>query len=774
MLAGLLHDAGKFLQKGSFKGLDISGKHPEVSARFVRAFEETFSRVCDINLLETLVLKHHEHSDFPENLRVDSAPENAKPLALLVSRADNYSSSERGKAASGYRDYKTRPLETVFCRLEIGKELPEQLSYRAAPYAVKNTFPGKSDANSEQDLNRLLQEFGQEFSDLARTEPAFDALYTGLYSLLLKYAWCIPSNSQEEVADVSLFDHLKTTSAIASCLYNYHKDMGDLGLETIKKDREEKFILTVGDISGIQDYIFSGISIGAGGMARKLRARSFKINMISELAAYALIDRLELPVANIIMSSGGKFYVLLPNTERSREVVRQLQEEVDRWLLDEYQGELALNLASHTFSGRDFNTFGTVTEAVNRRLADKKQQPFTGILQAGGEWLEDKFVFHVHDEKGLGICRGCSREFALEVVDDMPYGRRCLQELELGRKIPRARFLQITGSESDITLAGGIGLKIKENEGQLGEKSLVFALNDTVLPAGHSVLTREVANHVPAEDGRIVTFEEIAARSRGVKKLGLLKADVDNLGQLFAFGLKRESDSLDSISRMTTLSRMLDHFFSGHVNKMLQKDYPTCYTVYSGGDDLIVIGPWDQVLTLASDLHGRFTRFTGSNANITLSAGIAFAKPRTPVIKTIDNAEVMLEQSKEQPNPKTGTGRNQASVFGRTMSWEGFSVVKTEGQRLADWAVRKKMSSSELWNLKTYDQMYREYLEKQEVAGLLYKAFLAYQIGRMKKDRSIDAGVLKWHEELLGSVDSRMENLGAAVDYAFSLTREGD
>lgn len=774
MLGSLLHDAGKFLQKGRFGGLDISGKHPEVSGRFVRAFEETFAGVCDFKLLETLVTKHHEHPDFPGHLRVDSAPEESRGLALLVSRADNYSSSERGSAAAGYHDYRIRPLESVFCRLEIGRGIPPQLSYRAGPYAVENTFPGEASVNSEQDLNRLLQEFGKEFSGLAKMQPDFESLYTGLYSLFLKYAWCIPSNSQEEVADVSLFDHLKTTSAIASCLYLYHKDRDDMTAAAIKKDSEDKFMLVVGDISGIQEYIFSGISIGAGGMARKLRARSFMINMISELAAYTIVKRMNLPVANIIMSSGGKFYVLLPNTSRTAEVILQLQAETDRWLLDDYQGELVLNLACHPFSGRGFSTFGTVTETANRKLAEKKQQPFAGILQEGGRWLESSFVHEVHNEKGLGICRGCGREFAVEETDGITYGKRCLHELELGRKIPRTRFLQFTESRADISLAGETGLAMKENENQLSQKGLVFALNDNVLPAGTAVLPREIANHIPVEEGRVITFEDIAGKSRGIKKLGLLKADVDNLGQLFAFGLKRDTENLDSISRMTTLSRMLDHFFSGHINKMLREDYPSCYTVFSGGDDLVVIGPWDQVMDFASALRERFLRFTGSNANITLSAGIAFTRPRTPVIKTIESAEIMLEQSKERPNHQTGESKNQASVFGRTMTWEGFDAARAEGQRLADWAAKNSLSSSELWNLKKYDRMYQDYLENNEVSGLLYKAFLAYQIGRMKKGHGADRDMLKWHEDLLGAADGRMENLGVSVDYAFSITRKGD
>jgi CRISPR-associated protein Csm1 len=294
------------------------------------------------------------------------------------------------------------------------------------------------------------------------------------------------------------------------------------------------------------------------------------------------------------------------------------------------------------------------------------------------------------------------------------------------------------------------------------------------LPAGVAALPRELANYVPTENGQVITFDEIARLSRGIKRLGLLKADVDNLGKIFAFGLKRDDQSLDSISRMSTLSRMLDHFFSGCVNALLKDNYPTCYTVYSGGDDLVIIGPWDQVVGLAAELQARFRQFVADNSNITISAGIAMTRSRSPVNKAIEAAETMLELSKEKENPFTGKNRNQISIYRKNMTWESFSVIIGEGERLAGWAGGKKISSSELRNLKQYDLLYIDYIDHNNVQGLLYKAFLAYQLGRMKKEGKTDSVVLRWHEELLGETDAKLENLGPAVDYALSIIREGD
>ncbi len=123
VLAGLLHDIGKLLQRGSFGGLDIRGKHPAISGNFITAFAECFNEVSDIALLKTLVQKHHESQYFEPDLNINSiSNQHIRTLASLVSLADNLSSSERGGPSAGYQDYKETPLASVLER--INSEIP--------------------------------------------------------------------------------------------------------------------------------------------------------------------------------------------------------------------------------------------------------------------------------------------------------------------------------------------------------------------------------------------------------------------------------------------------------------------------------------------------------------------------------------------------------------------------------------------------------------------------------------------------------------------------
>ncbi len=72
VLAALLHDIGKFLQRDSFGKLDITGKHYQVSANFVSAFSDYFKDVSDVSLLKTLIQTHHESPQSPSELQVQT------------------------------------------------------------------------------------------------------------------------------------------------------------------------------------------------------------------------------------------------------------------------------------------------------------------------------------------------------------------------------------------------------------------------------------------------------------------------------------------------------------------------------------------------------------------------------------------------------------------------------------------------------------------------------------------------------------------------------
>ncbi|CCO07705.1 type III-A CRISPR-associated protein Cas10/Csm1 [Desulforamulus hydrothermalis] len=761
LLAGLLHDIGKFLQKGDFaKSLKVSGKHPALSAGFVKAWSLVFEKVTDVQLLIELVQRHHESHIFPSELLVQQADPKIRPLAYLISTADNYSSAERGEQSGEYRDYKTVPLASVFARLKLNHSTPEVYHYKLHTLNPVNAFPKSFKTLDLQQTNKYLNAFGEEFKTLATSInlAEFNCLFTHLLALLQRYTWCIPSNTQETLPDISLFDHLRTTSAIAACLYRYHEEKDSLKNEQAITDKKEnKFRIIVGDISGIQNYIFDIANIGVGGVAKRLRARSFFLNMLSEIISHRLIEIFGLPITNVVMSSGGKFYVLVPNISGSEQKIVKWQNELDQWSVNEFNGEIVINLAQTTFNGQAFCDFGGILAELSEELNHRKRTPLKGYLVNNGTWASEQFVINL-SQTATELCRSCNKRtvsYSARSHDDLCW--HCQRDLHMGSLLPSTEYIAFTRSN--------VPAQYKRNTFHIYENYsislfshvpakdypayLVYKLTGSEVGeiANHPALPRFTANYIPLahEDncsnclgcqdeqpspGQPLYFDCLANRARGRKLLGYLKADVDNLGQLFVFGLRNQQADRNSISRIATMSRMLDLFFSGRVEQLLNNQFNNCYTVFSGGDDLLIVGPWDEIIKLAIKVQKEFSEFTNNNTNITLSAAVSLLKPGIPVSRSVVVAENALEQSKETVLKGETEGRNQLTFLGRTCKWSKAEQLLNSAERLAGWVNNDTLSTGFVRKLLGLFKIYKLYYDNGDARGLKYLPLLTYTVAR--------------------------------------------
>jgi len=783
IMGALLHDVGKMLQRGSFGSLDTKGKHPKVSADFISAFKDFFSKFADVDLLQTLVQRHHEDPRLGEDLICKNAPEAYKALSYLVSRADNYSSSERGEKAEDYQDFKSVPLVSIFSRIKLDRTMPEKLRYHTKPLNPEDVFPVKLDEYESDELNKHLQDFGEEFSTLVKdAEQAgqidFDNIFANIITILTRYSWCIPSNTQEEIPDVSLFDHLKTTCAIAACLYQYH--VPDLKESEIKDDKADKFILLAGDLSGIQKYIFNITHIGAGGVAKRLRARSFQINLLSEIVSHKILHAFNLPLANILMSSGGKFYILLPNTGGANDRIKAIKRDIDKWFYERLNAEINLNIETTCLSGDDFDNYGEVLRRLNQSLLSIKKRPFTELLTENGLWNEDVAALNINFGDEEKLCKACNK-FPGDLRDGKFICDRCEDDKIIGQKLPSTRFIAFyrhDNGEFKDYLGRSFSLfeKPHDAKGAYLVLSLEEFTNDSKLPMTHRFIANYISTFISndecsdcrnniscsekdhAREGQPKFFECIANESTGRSMLGYLKADVDNLGGVFACGLEGNN----TVSRIATLSRMLDVFFSGYMEKLISDNYPELYTVYSGGDDVLVIGPWDSIIKFADELNREFKRFTCNNENITLSAGIAFVKHNYPVFRAVEMADNFLDISKDR-------GKDSLTLFGQTVKWREVLEIIKESEKLSTWLKDKQISSGFANNLLYYSQMNNKFRENRQTEYLRFLPLMTYDIAR---NISIEKREIRtWAEGLKDLNNTVLLNLGIIASFALNANR---
>lgn len=609
-----------------------------------------------------LVLYHHNHtkSNYPD-------------LCSILKKADHHSASER-EDIDDTQEVNKSPLISLFSKivLEGNDKVDEQyiplnkLSLddgsfnNLKPAAKKDTMGGW---NLVPEYNRLWNEFNSEF-ELIQNKTDFNTLL----ALLKKYASTMPSAAYKSKSDISLYDHSKTTAALAVSRYLFNRD-GDVKLT--QNNDLNCYLAIEGDISGIQKFIFkiSSPQEAQSGMSKRLRGRSLYLTLLCDAIATHIAEELELCEANILFCGGGRFTIIGPNTKTAKEKLAEIKSKINKFFIDEFNAELYLALVLIECCGDDLDKFGQITRKLSNKLNEDKKHKFS-------DNLDDVFNFDEEikyddlcsvcgmpydcksDEKTCDICESHEKlgqnsvnaKYMIKCIDisedvfnnDNYKGIYIIRPIKIG-------YYFIKNDSKLVDTINGLSKKCKQVEViKLNDTNFLnlanYEFNDNVSFSfsfmGNTVPNFKKYYHMP------LYFEHLAEISKGSNKLGVLKMDVDNLGLILSEGLREVYGNNCSISRISSLSSQLDMFFSGFVNNIasdfkvyskvfdnekfdeiklnIQNDnklenvihvfkpkeelndnekkkleeyaIPTIHITYSGGDDLLVLGPYDDII----------------------------------------------------------------------------------------------------------------------------------------------------------------------------------
>lgn len=767
LCASLLHDIGKFLQRG----YDRQAPHYEMSELFV---QENAGSFHDAELVRCLVGHHHEAQYVPESARPGSiADERRRMLAYLVSAADSQSAAERSQSASGSGYQPFVPMDSVFSQVNLGAGVADRQHHRLSVLFSGDVFPhsaGDEDRYDEQEyqehVHRFLLEFREQFA------APYEHMADTLMHLLQKYLWCIPSDTTVEDRDISLADHMKVSCALAACFYRWHEVNGWTE-QSVRNSKIAKSYLLCGDISGIQNFIYSIAEVGTSGVARRLRGRSYRISMLTDLIAIRILRELDLPLACRIMSAGGQFYLLIPNTDKEKATAAEAVRRISDWLLRTFNGEIAISVGGCEITGEDLSQsrFDEVLSRVRSELSLAKQRKFADILGS------DRVVLPL-DYHGRRACSICGKRPAdLSPEEGTAECEYCRADRELGRALVSDTAWLVV-SDTQTAQAEPVFddptwfVSIVTEEARIRSLSpiLVFDLRGPSLVRGVASGYQLHAGYVPRSgDGSVKTFECIANASEGVKLLGVLRADVDHLGLIFTLGMRNRA----SLSRIATMSSMLHYFFAYELPRLLAREFPDTYTAYAGGDDLMLIGPWNQTILLSQRISAEFRKFTAENPNITLSAAIGTYKQKSPIATASRQTGELLERSK-------AAGRNRLTVFDTTIEWSDFDTAREWKQSLLDASCDSDhaLSSGFVYRLLGYRGQAMRYFAEKAAREVMYRPHLAYDIARNLLDKDgdprIDTGLF---DKLCGLVNADVQRwslLGLAIPWYIYLTRRGE
>jgi CRISPR-associated protein Csm1 len=711
-LAGLLHDVGKFAQRAGV----MPGAHAEIGAELVEQWRTWLPST---------------HADLSSAIRQHGAANPTGRLARIVRLADRLAGGDREPASGPSADPATIALAPVLGRVTLGSEtIGETRGYALSPLSTSHDvlFPQPAPARvTREGYAQLWQSFTRDLVLLERSGPIVDDLrLAALLAVLRKYLWCVPAatpgyadEDDAVVADVSLYDHLKTTAALAACLQVALSDDDLDGLLRAGQHWDRPLARLVrGDFSGIQSFIYRIARPEAEGefehIAKRLRGRSFYLSLLCEVAADFFMRTLGLSAINVLFVGGGRFDLLVPAGAATQAALDAAQARLDDWLLETFTGELGLQIVAADLHAADAVDMRRVYAELDTRLAAGKQRKWERRV------LEEDF--HVSPRDEYHACPVCH---TLAIKEPGSPCDQCRQHADLGRRLPHAAYLALAYGDAplpagawltDFQQALGVRVAVlskdEANElfaalGRAGAARPALMLHQlnatdflrTDAPSGTGLSFRFLANAAPVAlrelrvpgappdetvgPHEVLHFEAIAHLSTGAKRLGVLKADVDHLGLLFGEGLLGEHDR-PTIARFAALSGATDVFFSGWLNELCadvarkwtidqaalprSDQHPWAnqvtglfYVMYAGGDDLLIIGPWDATLALAERLQSDWSDYACRNPNVKLSAGLILAKPRYPVQRFAAEADEALHDAKGP--------RNSIGVFSRVVPW---------------------------------------------------------------------------------------------------------
>lgn len=662
-LAGLLHDIGKFWQRAdncdnfhesNILSLNVKNNVSNLSpvtqdgyvkyahSGYTQQFLEEHSKVFnqffndnqdkDDNFIN-LAIYHHKPETF---------------LQEIIQLADWWSSGiDRQKLYEKHeldKDYRNRPLINIFKNLKVYNFVKDKnqikdvnTSSNHFHFSLNKLSLSKEVIFSHAETNigqkayeDLWNKFIKDFEKIPTNN--FRVFADTLYYVLQTYLWCIPASTlKKEVHDSNLFEHSKTAAAIALCLYDYCAEKQITDIKKINEKHRPISLVSI-DISGIQSFIYN---ISSKGAAKALKGRSFYLQLLMDTIINEILYDLDYYRSNVLYSSGGKAYLLLPNTTKVNEGLEKYQEKLEHWLFEKFNGDIYVSIGKVDFffdksrqdgegeKGKkylinDSNKYCFIGDLWKNALdaaSKRKHQRFKNVIQSDENFFEpfgEGGIIEVCDLTGVELNK--NNKFKL---DDNLFHISVGEQIELGRILKEASFFVWTKSNNypnAVVEKSCYNFRGTEKSLKVLNSEWFFYTEDkTPSSIDNAVVYTSVQNDFDFLDSisgnsvkayrfyagktEITAFEDLVDKDADFKRLAAFVMDVDNLGKIFIDGFKLKyfvfntffhelgknfSYLLDNIKRkireymqIDNLSKDLDNFlekiFEGEKNKDIRK-----------------------------------------------------------------------------------------------------------------------------------------------------------------------------------------------------------
>ncbi|MCR5021640.1 type III-A CRISPR-associated protein Cas10/Csm1 [Ruminococcus sp.] len=725
-IGSILHDTGKLLYRyNDMRNHSTSGY-------------DFLKNIIDNKDILDCVRYHHSAALKNADIKDDA-------LCYITYIADNIAAfSDRRKNENGEGGFvRDISCESVFNILNGGKH---SAAYPPIMLTEKNeiNYPSQADKKySEEFYGRVVDGLKDSLRGIEYSAEYINSLC----EVFEAYTSFIPSSTNSgELRDISLYDHVKLTAALALCIFDYLKSEHIVEFRKELYENSEAFydkkafLLYSADISGIQNFIYN---IGSKSALKGLRARSFWLELAVESAVDDLLDRLSLARCNVMYVGGGHTYLLLPNTENVRSEIARFEKELNLWLIDNFGAELYIGggyseCSANSLRNKPDGSYGNIFTEVSRKISSAKVNRYTAQdmiklntpipeSDKGRECVicrrSDRLVKYKED-----CCEVCRSLIALSdsIIGDNSFFTVLTKKPEAGDSVilPFGRYLT-ADNENQLTTRMG------------NDSTYLRSYVKNKMYTGKRLASRIwVGDYCKEKD-----FAQFIEKCQGIKRLGVFRADIDNLGQSFVNGFSSE---YNTISRTSELSSKLSLFFKHDINTILNEPKFKLYhdladdreitIVYSGGDDVFAVGSWEDIIGFAVDLRESFKKF--SLGTLSISGGIGIFPEKYPIYEMASATGDLEDISKKMKDQNGNSVKDSITLFDESgcYRWDTFTeiVVGEKLKTLRDFLDdNKEKGKAMLYNMLSL-------IREKDDGSRLNLARFAYLISRISPENKDD------------------------------------
>lgn len=793
LLGSLFHDIGKFEQRCTSRKV----KHEQLGTEFVNELKDLFIVILnnDANAFEQFsnIINEHHNSSTKE------------PLTQIARMSDHLSASEREDEEPG-NNWRHHFLTSLFTKISLlnnenvpfryyRHDLLTNENFRALIPEFESTQDALESRVHYKNQGNIFDSFKSDIKSVLQfyqNDDDFNSIINLLLIVFEKYMWCIPDFTGSAETDISLFNHSKDVAGISHALY---------------KSKNNSLNLIIGDIPGIQDYIFN---VTYKKPAKILRGRSIFVQILIRTFASIFLRNFGLTDTNLIMIAGGKFYILAPQNDQFEETYKKSVFDIEQLLIENYNYELKYAAGYHTFSYEELKkkkiSFGEIIDKASYSLLNGRRQIFkSNLLDAKfseknflpdcryidtSEKDSNKIKCAVTDQP---VRKGREKYIEGEIVD-----KQVWNEYKIGEEIVyESVVIQLDRALSKVQIVKSLSKYIPI------EESIKIIINpelDQLLKyEGNkrsllkNALFLEVASYASLIDDQshVLEFKDMADKNVGAKFLTLIKGDIDNLGLIMSNGLTDDQHDLTSISRTTTLSNHLKYYFSFFINGFLKEFDQSnkksgeqkpeladqyVYTIFAGGDDLMLVTTQSASLKLLKAFNDEFNDFVCHNPEVHVSYSLTNFKDHTPI-------RIVSSLSKDGQDRIKSFFKNRSQFPTINEFLDSSNPFSTEKEKSGLYLFETAIHNSWTEELINYKNQLVAWVENDSnpvSKGIIRNLFLIAEMIKKFDEESVTTKLM-WHPILSYMINRNLkgkngkyknEEVGKFFDVALSLNKE--